>query len=144
MQRDRDPTFFRNRRLPRASFFTIEFMRNLADCYSAFKKDKKGYEFLVELTNAVKGEMPPNKKWGEEIDVVYGVIHIKECNQLIGVEINFLDKRITVLDCQTDKSKNIVSTHVTPLTGTIPFKSIILSTTVKSMSLTDILYVLQS
>ncbi|KAG7536900.1 hypothetical protein ISN44_As13g008240 [Arabidopsis suecica] len=67
MQRDRDPTFFRNRRLPRASFMTIEFMKNLADCHSAFKKDKMGYEFPVELTDVVKGEMSPNKKWGEEI-----------------------------------------------------------------------------
>ena len=69
--------------------------------------------------------------------MVYGVLHSSEYNQWIGMEINFLDKKITVLDCSTDKSKDMITSHVTPFLGTIPFNSIIFSIRLKSMILPE-------
>ncbi|KAL0663418.1 hypothetical protein Bca4012_100255 [Brassica carinata] len=108
-RRNENATWFHNYKIPKACFLPMEFLHCLLSHDLAYKKEKvKGKKIFNDLfKDIVRGKVYPEKTWGEDVDVVYGITLGKKSNVWIGMEIHLKKKRITVYDCFQKESNSI-------------------------------------
>ncbi|XP_022573165.2 uncharacterized protein LOC106350471 [Brassica napus] len=108
-RRNENAAWFHNYKIPKACFLPMEFLHCLLSDDLAYKKEKvKGKKIFNDLfKDTVRGKVYPEKTWGEDVDVVYGITLGKKSNVWIGMEIHLKKKRITVYDCFQKESNSI-------------------------------------
>ncbi|WZZ73007.1 hypothetical protein YC2023_084377 [Brassica napus] len=108
-RRNENAAWFHNYKIPKACFLPMEFLHCLLSHDLAYKKEKvKGKKIFNDLfKDIVRGKVYPEKTWGEDVDVVYGITLGKKSNVWIGMEIHLKKKRITVYDCFQKESNSI-------------------------------------
>ncbi|CAN6998264.1 unnamed protein product [Brassica rapa subsp. trilocularis] len=108
-RRNENAAWFHNYKIPKACFLPMEFLHCLLSDDLAYKKEKvKGKKIFNDIfKDTVRGKVYPEKTWGEDVDVVYGITLGKKSNVWIGMEIHLKKKRITVYDCFQKESNNI-------------------------------------
>ncbi|CAN6929777.1 unnamed protein product [Brassica oleracea] len=108
-RRNENATWFHNYKIPKACFLPMEFLHCLLSHDLDYKKEKvKGKKIFNDLfKDIVRGKVYPEKTWGEDVDVVYGITLGKKSNVWIEMEIHLKKKRITVYDCFQKESNNI-------------------------------------
>ncbi|XP_048633078.1 uncharacterized protein LOC106453954 [Brassica napus] len=108
-RRNENAAWFHNYKIPKACFLPMEFLHCLLSDDLAYKKEKvKGKKIFNDIfKDTVRGKVYPEKTWGEDVDVVYGITLGKKSNVWIGMEIHLKKKRITVYDCFQKESNSI-------------------------------------
>ncbi|WZZ89333.1 hypothetical protein YC2023_117912 [Brassica napus] len=108
-RRNENAAWFHNYKIPKACFLPMEFLHCLLSHDLAYKKEKvKGKKIFNDLfKDIVRGKVYPEKTWGEDVDVVYGITLGKKSNVWIGMEIHLKKKRIIVYDCFQKESNSI-------------------------------------
>ncbi|CAF1919085.1 unnamed protein product [Brassica napus] len=108
-RRNENAAWFHNYKILKACFLPMEFLHCLLSHDLAYKKEKvKGKKIFNDLfKDIVREKVYPEKTWGEDVDVVYGITLGKKSNVWIGMEIHLKKKRITVYDCFQKESNNI-------------------------------------
>ncbi|KAG5384246.1 hypothetical protein IGI04_035716, partial [Brassica rapa subsp. trilocularis] len=108
-RRNENAPWFHNYKIPKACFLPMEFLHCLLSHDLAYKKEKvKGKKIFNDLfKDIVRGKVYPEKTWGKDVDVVYGITLGKKSNVWIGMEIHLKKKRITVYDCFQKESNSI-------------------------------------
>ncbi|WZZ14507.1 hypothetical protein YC2023_107596 [Brassica napus] len=74
-RRNENAPWFHNYKIPKACFLPMEFLHCLLSHDLAYKKEKvKGKKIFNDLfKDIVRGKIYPEKTWGEDVDVVYGI-----------------------------------------------------------------------
>lgn len=108
-KRNENAPWFHNYKIPKACFLPIEFLASLFTHDVVYKKKQvTGQKIFVDfLKEVVKGEIYPKKKWGEDVEVVYGAIRGKKGNHWIGMAIHLKNRTITLFDCLQTENYSI-------------------------------------
>lgn len=106
------------------SFLYKNFIKHMSGCYNNFKNASSSYVFDKYLIEVVRGETaaiyPPNRKWIKNVDVISGVLLVRQFKRWIGIAINLKKRTITFLDCESPTEKrDLAPTHVQPFAGII-------------------------
>ncbi|WZZ80056.1 hypothetical protein YC2023_100628 [Brassica napus] len=108
-RRNENAAWFHNYKIPKACLLPMEFLHCLLSHDLAYKREKvKGKKIFNDLfKDIVRGKVYPEKTWGEDVDVVYGITLGKKSNVWIGMKIHLKKKRITVYNCFQKESNSI-------------------------------------
>lgn len=112
-RRNENAAWFHNNKIPKACFLPTTFLPTLAyyiDLIDQRRAEGKNI-FADGQKELVRGEIYPGKKWGEDVEVLYGVIVGRYGKHLIGMAIDLKKRTITLFHCglPTEDRNNDIS-----------------------------------
>lgn len=118
LRRQNYETYFHKHHLPRAAFIELWFFNALSCSYERFLERETGRKFLGGLVEVVNGKKHPNKAWGTDVEVIYGLTFEKKSRHWIGMVINVKKQTITRISCgHPTEQADSVFTHVQHFAG---------------------------
>ena len=85
-----NPAWFHNYKIPKACFLPMTFLSTLGYYVDLIEKHKaEGKKIFADgQRELVRGEVYPHKKWGEDVEVLYGAITGRYGNHWIGMAVD--------------------------------------------------------
>ncbi|KAL0702298.1 hypothetical protein Bca4012_058420 [Brassica carinata] len=96
-----NPAWFHNYKIPKACFLPMTFLSTLGYYVDLIEKRKaEGKKIFADgQRELVRGEIYPHKKWGEDVEVLYGAITGRYGNHWIGMAVDLKKRTITLFHC---------------------------------------------
>lgn len=124
-RRKEQAPWFHNYKIQKACFLPMDFLQNLwyyKVCFGEPQEEDKQI-FANGQRELVRGETYPNKKWEEDVEVLYGVMRGMNSKRWIGMAIH-LKKRTITLYCVLSSQNDMDIPQVKNLAGKNPFNLI--------------------
>ncbi|KAG2328717.1 hypothetical protein Bca52824_011445 [Brassica carinata] len=100
-RRNENASWFHNNKIPKAYFLPTTFFPTLGYYIDLIeKRPAEGKKIFADgQRELVRGKIYPKKKWGEDVEVLYGVIPGRYGKHLIGMAVDLKKRIITLFHC---------------------------------------------